>query len=177
MILSKELKMEALSQIIDREFGVVLHKFTKKQEYVDARKVFCKILNETGFNPHEVCDFMRRSLTIHNYYLKDVDSLLKYNPETNEKYLKCKELFFITVRGVNQDEPEYVVGARSKVNYSVWDKESLNKVEDKYERIKNIIQLIDFNTPVGKENFVFEKLVHVFEKLSDDGKENRQRKR
>lgn len=176
MILSKELKMEALSQIIDREFGVVLHKFTKKKEYVDARKVFCKILNETGFNPHDVCDFMRRPLNVHNYYLKDVDYLLKFNPEINERYLKCKELFFINVRGVNQDEKEYVIGAGSKLNYSVWDKESLNKIEDKYERIKNIIQLVDFNTPLGKEDFIFEKLVQVFEKLSDYGKENRQRK-
>ena len=57
MILSKEIKMEALSQIIDREFEVRIHKLTKKKEYVNARKVFCKILNDIGFSAHDVCGF------------------------------------------------------------------------------------------------------------------------
>jgi hypothetical protein len=178
MILSKEIKMEALSQIIDREFEVRIHKLTKKKEYVNARKVFCKILNDIGFSAHDVCGFLDRSHAVYNYYITDADLLLKYHPEVNEKYLKSKELFFATIRGVLKEDVNYVVDARSKINYSVWDKDGLNKgaVEYKHDRIKNIIELVDFNTPIGREGLVFEKLVQVFETLSDDGKENRRRK-
>ena len=178
MILSKEIKMEALSQIIDREFGVKIHKITKKKEYVNARKVFCKILNDLGFPAQDVHEFLRKSHAVYNYYITDADSLLKYNPDVKEKYIKSKDLFFATIRGVLKEDVNCVIDTTSKINYSVWDKESLNNgaVQYKHDRIKDIIELIDFNTPVGNEGLVFEKLVQVFETLSDDGKENKHRK-
>jgi hypothetical protein len=62
------------------------------------------------------------------------------------------------------------------MDYSVWDRSGLEKVEDNYDRIRKIIELVDINTPLGEEHLVFEKLVQVFETMSDHGKKTRERK-
>jgi len=105
-----------------------------------------------------------------------VENLLKYNPDVKEKYLECKDLFFITIKEVVQEQYEYVPSRSTKMDYSVWDRNSLEKVEDNYDRIKKIIELVDINTPLGEEHLVFEKLVQVFETMSDHGKKTRERK-
>jgi len=176
MIMHKYTKMETLSQIVNREFNADIFNYSKKQNNVSARKVFCKILNEIGFSWEDICGFMKKSYGVYMYYMADVENLLKYNPEVNEKYLICKDLFFVNIRGIIQEQNEYIVSTNSKINYSVWDKQNLSKVESKYDRIKRIIELVDFNTPSGKEDLIFEKLVHVFETISNDGEKTRTRK-
>ena len=176
MILHKHTKMEALSQIVNREFEANIFNHSKKQNNVHARKVFCKILNDIGFSWEDVCGFLKRSYGVYAYYMGDVDGLLKYNHEVNVKYLECKDLFFVTTRGLIAEQNEYIASTNSKINYSVWDMQDQEKVEGRYDRIKRIIELVDFNTPLGEERLIFEKLVHVFETMSDDGEKTRTRK-
>jgi hypothetical protein len=168
--------MDALSQIVNREFEANIFNYSKKQNNVNARKVFCKILSDIGFSSDDICGFMKKSYGVYMYYMRDVENLLKYNPNVNEKYLESKDLFFITIKGVVQDQYEYVPSRSTKMEYSVWDRSGLEKVEDKYGRIRKIIELVDINTPLGKEHLVFDKLVQVFETISDHGKKTRERK-
>jgi hypothetical protein len=168
--------MEALSQIVNREFEANIFNYSKKQSNVNARKVFCKILSDIGFSSNDICGFLKRDYGVYMYYMGDVESLLNHNPEVKEKYIGCKDLFFITIKGVVQEQHEYVPVRRTKMDYSVWDRSSLEKVEDKYDRIRKIIELVDINTPLGKEHLVFEKLVQVFETISNDGEKTRPRK-
>jgi len=172
MIMHKYTKMEALSQIVNREFNANIFNYSKKQNNVSARKVFCKILSDIGFSSDDICGFMKKSYGVFMYYMGDVENLLKYNPEVKEKYLECKDLFFITIKEVVQEQYEYVPSRSIKMDYSVWDRNSLEKVEDKYDRIRKIIELVDINTPLGKEDLVFEKLIQVFETNVRPWKEN-----
>lgn len=176
MILHKHTKMETLSQIVNREFEANIFNHSKKQNNVNARKVFCKILSDIGFSSWDICEFLKRDYGVYMYYMGDVENLLKYNPDVKEKYLECKDLFFITIKEVVQEQYEYVPSRSTKMDYSVWDRNSLEKVEDNYDRIKKIIELVDINTPLGEEHLVFEKLVQVFETMSDHGKKTRERK-
>jgi hypothetical protein len=176
MILHKYTKMEALSQILNREFEANILEYSKKQNNVNARKVFCKILSDIGFSSWDICEFLKRDYGVYMYYMGDVEGLLKYNPEVKEKYLECKDLFFVTTRGLIAEQNECIASTNSKIGYSVWDTQELDKVEDKYDRIRKIIELVDFNTPLGEEHLVFEKLVQVFETMSDHGKKTRERK-
>jgi hypothetical protein len=164
--------METLSQIVNREFEANIFNYSKKQNNVNARKVFCKILSDIGFSSGDICGFLKRDYGVYMYYMGDVKNLLKYNPNVNEKYLQCKDLFFVTIKEVVQDQHEYVPSRSTKMNYSVWDRNSLEKVEDKYDRIRKIIELVDINTPLGKEHLVFEKLVQVFETTVRPWKKN-----
>ena len=176
MILHKHTKMETLSQIVNREFEANIFNYSKKQNNVNARKVFCKILSDIGFSSGDICGFLKRDYGVYMYYMGDVKNLLKYNPDVNEKYLECKDLFFITIKEVVQEQYEYVPSRSPRMGYSVWDRNSLEKVEDKYDRIRKIIELVDINTPLGEESLVFEELVQVFETMSDHGKKTRERK-
>ena len=176
MILHKHTKMETLSQIVNREFEANIFNHSKKQNNVNARKVFCKILSDIGFSSGDICGFMKKSYGVYMYYMGDVENLLKYNPKVKEKYIECKDLFFLTIKEVVQDQYEYVPDRSIKMGYSVWDRNSLEKVEDKYDRIRTIIELVDINTPLGEESLVFEELVQVFETMSDHGKKTRERK-
>ena len=173
MILHKYTKMETLSQIVNREFEANIFNHSKKQNNVNARKVFCKILSDIGFSWEDICGFMKKSYGVYMYYMRDVENLLNYNSEVKEKYIECKDLFFLTIKEVVQELYEYVPSRSSKMNYSVWDRNSLEKVEDKYDRVRKIIELVDINTPLGEENLVFKKLVHVFETMSDNGNKTR----
>jgi hypothetical protein len=116
---------------------------------------------------------MKKSYGVYMYYMRDVENLLNYNSEVKEKYIECKDLFFLTIKEVVQELYEYVPSRSSKMDYSVWDRNSLEKVEDKYDRVRKIIELVDINTPLGEENLVFKKLVHVFETMSDNGNKTR----
>ena len=173
MILHKHTKMETLSQIVNREFEANIFNYSKKQNNVNARKVFCKILSDIGFSLEDICGFMKKSYGVYMYYMRDVENLLNYNSEVKEKYIECKDLFFLTIKEVVQELYEYVPSRSSKMDYSVWDRNSLEKVEDKYDRVRKIIELVDINTPLGEENLVFKKLVHVFETMSDNGNKTR----
>ena len=173
MIMHKYTKMEALSQIINREFEANIFSHSKKQSNVSARKVFCKTLNDIGFSGEDICGFLKRDYGVYMYYMGDVENLLKNNRDANEKYLKCKDLFFATIRGTMEEQKEYIAGTNSRIDYSVWDIKGLDKAVDKYDRIKKIIELVDFNTPLGDEHLIFEKLVQVFEKMSDNGEKKR----
>jgi hypothetical protein len=62
------------------------------------------------------------------------------------------------------------------MDYSVWDRSGLEKIEDKYDRIRKIIELVDINTPLGKEDLVFEKLIQVFETTVRPWKKNEREK-
>ena len=176
MILHKYTKMEALSQIVNREFEANIFNHSKKQNNVNARKVFCKILSDIGFSSDDICGFLKRDYGVYMYYMGDVENLLNYNPDVKEKYLESKDLFFITIKGVVQDQYEYVPSRSTKMEYSVWDRNSLEKVEDKYSRIRKIIELVDINTPLGKEDLVFDKLIQVFETTVRPWKENEREK-
>lgn len=176
MILHKYTKMEALSQIVNREFEANIFNHSKKQNNVNARKVFCKILSDIGFSSGDICGFLKRDYGVYMYYMGDVENLLKYKPDVKKKYLESKELFFLTIKVFVQDQYEYVPSRSKKIEYSVWDRDSLEKVEDKHDRIRKIIELVDFNTPLGKEDLVFDKLIQVFETISDDGEKTRPRK-
>lgn len=171
----KYTKMEALSQIVNREFQANIFNYSKKQNNVDARRVFCKILSDIGFSWEDICGFMKKSYGVYMYYMRDIEELLKYNTEIKDKYLECKDLFFVTIKGIVEEQYEYVPSRSPKMNYSVWDRNSLEKVEDKYDRIKKIVELVDINTPFGEEHLVFEKLVQVFETISDNGKKTSKR--
>jgi len=176
MILHKYTKMEALSQIVNREFEANIFNHSKKQNNVNARKVFCKILSDIGFSSDDICGFLKRDYGVYMYYMRDVENLLKYKPDVKQKYLESKELFFLNIKVFVQDQYEYVPSRSIKMGYSVWDRSSLEKVEDKYDRIRKIIELVDINTPLGEEHLVFDKLVQVFENISDDGEKTRPRK-
>jgi hypothetical protein len=176
MIMHKYTKMEALSQILNREFEANILEYSKKQNNVNARKVFCKILSDIGFSSDDICDFLKRDYGVYMYYMGDVEDLLKHNPEVKEKYLECKDLFFITIKEVVQDQHEYVPSRSTKMDYSVWDRSGLEKIEDKYDRIRKIIELVDINTPLGKEDLVFEKLIQVFETTVRPWKKNEREK-
>lgn len=176
MILHKYTKMEALSQIVNREFEANIFNHSKKQSNVNARKVFCKILSDIGFSSDDICGFLKRDYGVYMYYMGDVENLLKHKPDVKQKYLESKELFFLNIKVFVQDQYEYVPSRSIKMGYSVWDRSSLEKVEDKYDRIRKIIELVDINTPLGEEHLVFDKLVQVFENISDDGEKTRPRK-
>jgi len=176
MILHKYTKMEALSQIVNREFEANIFNHSKKQNNVNARKVFCKILSDIGFSSDDICGFLKRDYGVYMYYMGDVENLLKQKPDVKQKYLESKELFFLNIKVFVQDQYEYVPSRSIKMGYSVWDRSSLEKVEDKYDRIRKIIELVDINTPLGEEHLVFDKLVQVFENISDDGEKTRPRK-
>lgn len=176
MILHKYTKMEALSQIVNREFEANIFNHSKKQNNVNARKVFCKILSDIGFSSDDICGFLKRDYGVYMYYMGDVENLLKHKPDVKQKYLESKELFFLNIKVFVQDQYEYVPSRSTKMGYSVWDRSSLEKVEDKYDRIRKIIELVDINTPLGEEHLVFDKLVQVFETISDDGEKTRPRK-
>lgn len=176
MILHKYTKMEALSQIVNREFEANIFNHSKKQNNVNARKVFCKILSDIGFSSDDICGFLKRDYGVYMYYMGDVENLLKHKPDVKQKYLESKELFFLNIKVFVQDQYEYVPSRSIKMGYSVWDRSSLEKVEDKYDRIRKIIELVDINTPLGEEHLVFDKLVQVFENISDDGEKTRPRK-
>ena len=87
MILHKHTKMETLSQIVNREFEANIFNHSKKQNNVNARKVFCKILSDIGFSSGDICGFLKRDYGVYMYYMRDVENHFLFKTEVGAQFL------------------------------------------------------------------------------------------
>jgi hypothetical protein len=90
----RNLKIEnLLINIVNSIFNVDIQKRNRKEEVVNARRVFFKILHDFGYSKTDIaaCLRMHHATIIHS--LKDVDYHLKNNPLLMQRYNLCKEDF------------------------------------------------------------------------------------
>jgi predicted transcriptional regulator len=161
--------MDTLRSIIDEEFKIEIIKRTNNRVAVSARKIFSKILYENGYTMNEIGKYLKKDPSSIFYYMTDVDYMIEYTEGMSEKYLNCNKLFTNIIQEKVINEHENINDLKNRINELLLERKEFRKELNKYKRIKKIMNLIDCNTPVGKENFIYEKINLMFKESIEYG--------
>jgi len=159
--------MEKLKEIVSQVFDTDINIKTRKRNNVEARMIFSKILREDGSTFESIGKAINKDHSTIVYYVNQASSLIKQSIELSDKYLECKNCYIdnldVVLPQMKYDElKDEVVELKFLVNKLASERNEIIKVQEKYNRIKKIINLVAERTHVGKEEFIERKINQMF---------------
>jgi chromosomal replication initiation ATPase DnaA len=159
--------MEKLKEIVSQVFETDINIKTRKRNNVEARMIFSKILREDGSTLQAIGKAINKDHATIIYYVNQASSLIKQSIELSNKYLECKNCFInnldVVLPQMKYDElKDEVIELKLLVNQLTSERREIIKVQEKYNRIKKIINLVAERTHVGKEEFIERKINQMF---------------
>ena len=159
--------MEKLKEIVSQVFETNINIKTRKRNNVEARMVFSKILREDGNTFESIGNAINKDHSTIVYYVNQASVLIKQSIELSDKYLECKNCYIdnldVVLPQMKYDElKNEVLELKLLINQLTIERNEIIKVQEKYNRIKKIINLVAERTHVGKEEFIERKINQMF---------------
>ena len=95
-------EVERLKAIVNDIFLVELDSPNRTRDVVDARKVYSKILRESGCGYEEIAKTINKNHSTIQHYVKDVEYILTYDKVMMNKYIACKNVFIKESESISQ---------------------------------------------------------------------------
>lgn len=159
--------MEKLKEIVSKVFDTNINIKTRKRNNVEARMIFSKILREDGNTFESIGKAINKDHSTIVYYVNQASVLIKQSIELSDKYLECKNCYIdnldVVLPQMKYDElKNEVLELKLLINQLTIERNKIIKVQEKYNRIKKIINLVAERTHVGKEEFIERKINQMF---------------
>ena len=159
--------MEKLKEIVSKVFDTNINIKTRKRNNVEARMIFSKILREDGNTFESIGNAINKDHSTIVYYVNQASVLIKQSIELSDKYLECKNCYIdnldVVLPQMKYDElKNEVLELNLLINQLTIERNEIIKVQEKYNRIKKIINLVAERTHVGKEEFIEKKINQMF---------------
>ena len=159
--------MEKLKEIVSKVFDTNINIKTRKRNNVEARMIFSKILREDGNTFESIGNAINKDHSTIVYYVNQASVLIKQSIELSDKYLECKNCYIdnldVVLPQMKYDElKNEVLELNLLINQLTIERNEIIKVQEKYNRIKKIINLVAERTHVGKEEFIERKINQMF---------------
>ena len=159
--------MEKLKEIVSQVFDTNINIKTRKRNNVEARMIFSKILREDGNTFESIGKAINKDHSTIVYYVNQASVLIKQSIELSDKYLECKNCYIdnldVVLPQMKYDElKNEVLELKLLINQLNIERNKIIKVQEKYNRIKKIINLVAERTHVGKEEFIEKKINQMF---------------
>ena len=159
--------MEKLKEIVSQVFETNINIKTRKRNNVEARMIFSKILREDGNTFESIGKAINKDHSTIVYYVNQASVLIKQSIELSDKYLECKNCYIdnldVVLPQMKYDElKNEVLELKLLINQLTIERNEIIKVQEKYNRIKKIINLVAERTHVGKEEFIERKINQMF---------------
>ena len=159
--------MEKLKEIVSQVFDTDINIKTRKRNNVEARMIFSRILREDGSTFQAIGKAINKDHATVIYYVNQASNLIKQSIELSNKYLECKNCYInnldVVLPQMKYDElKNEVVELKALINQLTTERNEIIKVQEKYNRIKKIINLVAERTHVGKEEFIERKINEMF---------------
>ena len=159
--------MEKLKEIVSKVFDTNINIKTRKRNNVEARMIFSKILREDGNTFESIGNAINKDHSTIVYYVNKASVLIKQSIELSDKYLECKNCYIdnldVVLPQMKYDElKNEVLELKLLINQLTIERNEIIKVQEKYNRIKKIINLVAERTHVGKEEFIEKKINQMF---------------
>jgi hypothetical protein len=90
---SKQEEIDELKKIVNDVFLVDIDIKNSKRGVVDARKVYSKILRDSGYNYELIGETISKDHATIIHYVKNIEYLLSYDKGLRDKYVACKNVF------------------------------------------------------------------------------------
>ena len=159
--------MEKLKEIVSQVFDTNINIKTRKRNNVEARMIFSKILREDGNTFESIGNAINKDHSTIVYYVNQASVLIKQSIELSDKYLECKNCYIdnldVVLPQMKYDElKNEAIELKLLINQLTIERNEIIKVQEKYNRIKKIINLVAERTHVGKEEFIERKINQMF---------------
>ena len=159
--------MEKLKEIVSKVFETNINIKTRKRNNVEARMIFSKILREDGNTFESIGNAINKDHSTIVYYVNQASVLIKQSIELSDKYLECKNCYIdnldVVLPQMKYDElKNEAIELKLLINQLTIERNEIIKVQEKYNRIKKIINLVAERTHVGKEEFIERKINQMF---------------
>ena len=151
---------ELLLSIIQANSQINILEKKRSREAVDARMIYAKILREKGYTLPQIGKSISKDHSTIVHYVKTFDFLSNQLEDLRYNYDKCREEFLkrsttLFPEQHNQSYIKEIIGIRNRKDELEFKEKMLTSLELKYNRLKNIIELIDNNTAKGEEHKIF----------------------
>jgi len=107
---------EELKRIVNDVFLVDIEIESRKRDVVDARKVYSKILRDSGYSYELIGKTINKNHATIMHYVKNIEHLISYDQILKNKYVDCKNIFLENKKSileqVKKDEDIYVTVIR-----------------------------------------------------------------
>lgn len=134
---------ERLRGIVEKHAGVSMLGGGRKQANVDARRVFCMIMRETGFSLKDIGRYIGRDHSTVLYNISTGADDVDYFPQFRDMYNRIKEEFLSEYKQ-ELDIPDPAI--RSAINNL---KESIDILESKVKSLT--LQLTQHGIPIKED--------------------------
>lgn len=167
-------EMTQLKFIIEYVFEVDILNRVRKRQYVDARMVFAKILQNEGYGSTSIAKFLKKDHATIIHYFKSVNSILKFDQLLMDRYLYAKDMYLNKKETPTYSEKKplltnkekkqqiKIIGLNNEIDKLMAEKSNLMTIVNKQKRLAEIIEFIDKKTPHGHEYYVMRKLNAMF---------------
>ena len=138
-------EIEKLKAIVSDVFMLDISDGSRARDFVDARKIYSKILRERGYGYAFIANTIGKNHATIHFYVQNVDYILRFNKNLMIKYTACRDMFFtdlgtLVIEEVNRDTDSYVTIVRLTRELQEsrnQNKEKLIKFVDYIEEYKN----------------------------------------
>jgi hypothetical protein len=90
---SKKEEIDELKKIVNDVFLVDLDVNNRKRGVVDARKVYSKILRDSGYSYDLIGETINKNHATIIHYVKNIEHILSYDRVVRDRYVACKNVF------------------------------------------------------------------------------------
>ena len=147
-----------LKDIVNGVFETDVNIKSRDRNVVDARRIYSKILRGIGYTFYDIGATLNKDHATIVHYLKNLNELMVVDKPLMGKYLKCVELFGKDIEPVVIDPDLTSVSLkllneslRNQLESLTLENANLRAHMDKYVRLKNIIDILNDETPRGGE--------------------------
>ncbi len=158
--------MKRLKEIVSKVFDADLMTKTRKRNNVEARMVFSKIARESKNTCVSIGKEINKDHSTVVYYISHIENLINQVPRLKSKYLTCKEVFLTNIDYIpTEEKKEEFNELKLLIETLMNERAEIIKVQEKYKRIENIINLVAEKTSYGNEYAVERKIINLFNNM------------
>ena len=166
-IKSNNEELLVLNQVINEYYKLDMNDKTRRWEYVQARMVFSKMARELGYSLGKIGQYLSKHHSSVIYCINTLENLMPIEPKLDRDYAVCKDTFYskrdpdTETMGENDMKKELFL-LRKKTAEMKMELYELNAKNAKYERVKDIIMVVEERTPKGEEEFIMKKIMAMY---------------
>jgi len=171
----KEQHAQKAREIVEEVMLVSLSSKRRTREIVDGKMIYSKLLRERGYTLKTIGETLGKDHTTIIHYIRSIENLIETEPNINNAYAKCRDIFFEGEEQEPELDPE-VLKIRIKQCTKEYDtmKVTLQREKEynrRLKRLRQIVNMLDERIPKGKEDKYQAIINRVFNNIEDYLKE------
>lgn len=162
-------EMNSLKEIVGNATGTDIMNKGRYRNIVDARIVFSKIIRERGYTYSSIARYLNKDHSTIIHYICECNSLIQTDDKMMETYITCRNKFLedkdALLTYTDKDAVKEMIILKADIEKLITKNNKLKDIETKYERLSEIINLIDKRTLEGQENVIKQEITRMFNGL------------